>query len=696
MFFSSLFLDMAPMGGWFMYPPLTTEAYSPGINEDFWLLGIGFIEISAIAGAIEIIVGILRTRAPGMTLARMPIFAWAMLIFALMIVFAFPAVILGTLLLELERAFGWPFFTAAKGGDALLWQHLFWFFGHPEVYIIFLPAAGMVSMIVPAMAQTPLAGYRLVILALVTMGFLSFGLWVHHMFATGIPRLSLSFFQAASMAVAIPSGIQVFAWIATFAKGKVQMKTPALFILGFLFTFVLGGLTGVMVAVVPFDWQVHDTYFIVAHLHYVLIGGMVFPLFAAFYYWVPYTSKNQLSERVGRWVFWLMFLGFNIAFFTMHVTGILGMPRRVYTYQAGLGWDALNLVSTVGAFMIAVGVLLFLIDVARRFRMSAEGNAGNVWNAGTLEWLPNGNYSNRSIPAVTSAYPLWDQPRLAQQVEAGAWYMPGSATGTRDTIVTSPVEARPQFVLRLPLPGWAPLAGALFTAAFFFALTFKLVLPAAVFFVVAIAALLHWGWHLDPPAGLPPVDIGGGIKLPVYMSGPASQAWWAMVVLMLVAGSLYACALFSYLYLWTVSPEVWPAGSSNPILPMVTAVLLLLSTVAVGLANRGVTRDGDCRALWLALPLLLAAFGFHLAGQWHLSPSESAYGAIVYAILSIDGFFIASAVMLALFALARRRAGRLDRERRVSFDNARLFWHYTVAQTLAGLLMVQGFPRLVG
>ncbi|MGH6610066.1 MAG: cbb3-type cytochrome c oxidase subunit I, partial [Burkholderiaceae bacterium] len=352
-FFCSLFFDLAPRGGWFMYPPLTSETYSPGINADFWLLGIGFIEISAIAGAIEIVVGVLRTRSPGMTLDRIPIFAWAMLVFAVMIIFAFPAVILATMLLELERALGWPFFAAEKGGDPLLWQHLFWFFGHPEVYIIFLPAAGMVSMIVPTMARTPLVGYRLVVLALVGTGFFSFGLWVHHMFATGIPQLSLSFFSAASMAVSIPSAIQIFAWIATFAAGKVQFKTPALFVLGFLFTFVLGGLTGVMVAVVPFDWQVHDTYFVVAHFHYVLFGGMVFPLFAAFYYWMPYTSKHALSERIGRWVFGLVFVGFNVAFFPMHITGLAGMPRRVFSYSAGLGWDALNFISTVGAFMIA-------------------------------------------------------------------------------------------------------------------------------------------------------------------------------------------------------------------------------------------------------------------------------------------------------------------------------------------------------
>ena len=314
-FFGSLFFDVAPDGGWFMYPPLTSTKFSPGLNADFWLVGIGFIEISAIAGAIEIIIGVLRTRAPGMTLDRLPIFAWTMLVFAVMIVFAFPAVILGTLLLELERAFGWPFFIAEQGGDPLLWQHLFWFFGHPEVYIIFLPAAGMVSMIVPAMARVPLVGYRLIVIAIVATGFFSFGLWVHHMFATGIPALSLGFFSAASMAVAIPSGLQMFSWIATFAAGRLRWSVPSLFILGFLAIFTIGGLTGVMVAMVPFDWQAHDTFFVVAHLHYVLIGGMVFPLFAAIYYWTPAVSTRRLSERLGKWVFGLMFAGVNVTFF---------------------------------------------------------------------------------------------------------------------------------------------------------------------------------------------------------------------------------------------------------------------------------------------------------------------------------------------------------------------------------------------
>ncbi len=339
-FYCSIFFGIAPDGGWFMYPPLTSKAYSPGINTDMYLLGIGFIEISAIAGAIELIVGILRCRAPGMTLGRMPIYAWGILVFAVMVIFAFPAVIIASTLLELERAFNWPFFLPERGGDPMLWQHLFWFFGHPEVYVIFLPAAAMASMIVPAMAGARLVGHSMVAAALVGTGFLSFGLWVHHMYTTGIPPLSLSFFAAAGFAVSIPSGLQVFAWIATFASARrrIQFTTPSLFILGFLFIFTLGGLTGVMVSVTPFDWQAHDTYFIVAHLHYVLIGGMVFPLFAGLYYWAPAVGR-QLSERLGKTAFWLMFIGTNLTFFPMHISGFMGMPRRIYTFPSGFGLE---------------------------------------------------------------------------------------------------------------------------------------------------------------------------------------------------------------------------------------------------------------------------------------------------------------------------------------------------------------------
>ena len=704
-FFGTVFFDLAPKGGWFMYPPLTSTQFSPGHNADFWLLGIGFIEISAIAGAIEIIVGVLRTRAPGMSLDKMPMFAWAMLIFAAMIVFAFPAVILATMMLELERTFGWPFFIAGKGGDPLLWQHLFWFFGHPEVYIIFLPAAGMVSMIVPAMCRSPLVAYELIAVALIATGFFSFGLWVHHMFTTGIPAMALGFFSAASMAVALPSGIQVFAWIATMASGHLRFATPSLFVLGFLFTFTLGGLTGVMVAMVPFDWQVHDTYFVVAHFHYVLVGGMVFPLFAAVYYWMPALSRHAMSEPLGRWVFWLMFIGFNVAFLPMHLTGLWGMPRRVFTYPTGLGWDALNLVSTVGAFVLAAGVLLFLWDIARKLRPTYGDTVGNIWGAGTLEWLPNNTYSARSIPLITSREPLWDQPGLAEDVRAGRYYLPGAPTGWRETVITSPIEAAPQYLMRMPGPGWSPVLAAVLTAAFFLLLTVKLVTPALICGVLAIVMMVAWMWPSDPEPGRVE-DIGGGIALPTYVSGPVSHSWWAMVVLMLVAGSLYLAYVFSYLYLWTVSPQVWPLQAAElpeATWPMASAALLVASGVAVFAARRALSRSGRPGAAFAVLLVLgAAALGLslaaELAGHWlsGLRPATSGYGAMVYMAAFLQFELVATLVVMALFVLARQAAGRLSGVRRVTFDNTALLWLYTIGQGLFGLLLVHGFPRLVG
>ena len=705
-FFGSLFMGLAPDGGWFMYPPLTSTRYSPGDNADFWLLGIGFIEISAIAGAIEIIVGVLRTRAPGMSLARMPLFAWAMLVFAAMILFAFPAVILATLLLELERAFGWPFFIADKGGDPLLWQHLFWFFGHPEVYIIFLPAAGMVSMIVPAMAGMPLVGYRLIVVALVATGFFSFGLWVHHMFTTGIPSLSLAFFSAASMAVALPSGIQVFSWIATIAAGRLRLNVPSLFVLGFLAIFTIGGLTGVMVAMVPFDWQAHDSYFIVAHLHYVLFGGMVFPIFAAIYYWAPAFSRRPLSERIGRWSFCLQFVGFNVAFFPMHIAGLMGMPRRIYTYPEGLGWDWPNLISTVGAFMVAAGVLACLIDLAVNFRFSPAHSAGDVWRAGTLEWLPNGVFGPRSIPAVSDREPLWRSPTLADEAREGRWFLPGTVTGGRETLVSSAVDATPQYVLRVPGPSWRPVLAAAFTAAFFLLLTVKLAGMAAVCGVAALVFVLAWLWQTDPPPGRALVEIGGGIRLPLYVSGPASHSWWAMVALLLVAAALFLSFVFSYFYIWIVSPEVWPRAGGDGLpdvrWPLAGAATFVAASAGLWLTKLSLSRSArwgqwPLRFLLVLVAMLLAAaLALELRGHWQsgLRPGDSSYAALVYASIVIEGQLIAAAVVMGLFTLARSLAGKLDHERRVVLDNTALFSHFAVAQGLISLLLLHGFPRL--
>jgi cytochrome c oxidase subunit I+III len=402
-------------------------------------------------------------------------------------------------------------------------------------------------------------------------------------------------------------------------------------------------------------------------------------------------------------VFGLVFVGFNVAFLPMHLTGLLGMPRRVHTYPAGLGWEPLNLLSTIGAFMIAAGVLLLLIDLVRTFRIAGEQNAGNVWRAGTLEWLPSGNYSSRSIPIVRTREPLWDQPNLAADVEAGRYYLPGSATGGRETIVTSALHAAPQYLLLMPRPGWAPVLGAAFTAAFFLLLTVKAVALALVCGLLAVVLVLRWLWVLDGGSALPNVDIGGGIRLPTYVTGATSHSWWGTVVLILVAGALFASAAFSYLYLWTVSPEAWPGREALPPgrYPLAAGIVLAAAGAAVAWSSRALTRGATRQmrvGLAVAVPLAIAATVLELAGQsaTGLRATDSAYGAAVYLLAALQGAFAALVVLMALFTLARSAAGRLDRVHRVTFDNTMLLWHYTVAQGLAGLALVHGFPRLVG
>jgi cytochrome c oxidase subunit I+III len=707
-FYASILFGIAPDGGWFMYPPLTSKAFSPGINTDMYLLGIGFIEISAIAGAIELIVGILRCRAPGMTLGRMPIYAWAILVFATMVIFAFPAVIIASTLLELERAFDWPFFLPERGGDPMLWQHLFWFFGHPEVYVIFLPAAGMVSMIVPAMAGARLVGYSMVVAALVGTGFLSFGLWVHHMYATGIPPLSLSFFAAAGFAVSIPSGLQVFVWIATFARAgrRIQFSTPALFILGFLFIFVIGGLTGVMVSVTPFDWQAHDTYFIVAHLHYVLIGGMVFPLFAALYYWAPAVG-SQLSERLGKWAFWLLFLGTNVTFFPMHVSGLMGMPRRIYTYPAGFGLELHNLVSSIGAAMFAAGALVLLVDVVKNFRIGGDQTRQpNPWRAGTMEWLAGPNYGLRSIPLVRDRYPLWHDPDLKPQVEAGGHFLPFTATGRREALVTSPAEATPQYIAFVTGPGWWHVVAAVGTAFFFLSLTGPFLIPAAVFGLIGLVGFIAWLWSGSDfgPVGPAEANIGAGIVLPTHATGPVTASWWAMVCIMLVSGTAYACLIGSYLFLWLVNGEgMWPPpGQGIPVVEWGFGAFALYAAAGLCVTVAGWTL-GDGRG-WLHRLALLAGVaalaGGVVADGWALWqgpiwPTVHAYGASAWGLFVWQASHVAIALLMGLYTVARSLAGKLGGERRLTLDNSRLFWLYTIGQGMVGLVLVHGFPRLL-
>jgi cytochrome c oxidase subunit I+III len=701
---SSLFMAVAPDSGWFMYVPLSSSTYSPGVNSDFWLLGIGFIEVAAIAAAVEIIIGILKFRPPGMSPDRLPIYAWYMLVFGFMILVGFPPLVLGDVMLELERAFDWPFFEAERGGDPLLWQHLFWLFGHPEVYVIFLPAAGVVSTVLPTFVQRPLFGYSWVVLAAVGTGFLSFGLWVHHMYTTGIPSLSLSFFSAASMAVAIPSGIQVFCWIATLLSGRPILKTPMLFILGFLFIFVLGGLTGVMVASVPFDWQVHDTYFVVAHLHYVLIGGMVFPLFAGLYYWMPLVTGRLMSETLGRWAFGLMFVGFNVTFFPMHFMGLLGMPRRVYTYPAGFGWDWLNMISTAGAYMFGAGVLVFLFDVWRHRRHGPEAGP-NPWNAGTLEWqgpTPSVNYALRSIPRIESRYPLWDQPELSREIDAGEWYLPDARAGLRETIRSSTVTGRPEQLVRLPHPTWTPMVAAILTAAIFAVSIYHLWWTAGLLFAALVASIVYWLWDTDERPGTNHWDIGRGEVLPIHLNGTQTHSFWGMALTLIFDGVAYLSLIFSYFFLWTVSPEHPPPGFEAG--PMTTAgasaAALLGSSILFRAACWGVAR-GRTGVFWLgssgALLSMIAGGALAMGAlfQAEVYPTVDAYSATIWLFAGWTLFHIAVLLLMAVYCQARVLAGRITAERRQSLLNTELFWHCTTGFGVVSPAITFLFPELL-
>jgi cytochrome c oxidase subunit I+III len=498
--YASVLTGAPPDDGWFNYVPYATRAYNPGPGIDIFALGMVFLGISTTAGAINFIVTLARTKAPGMSIDRVPIIVWGTLTASVGNVLAVPAVSLAFFLLWLDREFGTRFYDTAGGGHALLWQHLFWMFGHPWVYALVLPAMGIVSDALPVFCRRPLVGYVPVALSTVATMFIGFGVWVHHMFATGLPPVSLSFFSAASIIIVIPSAVAVFAWIATMFNGQLVRCTPFYFFAGFVFLFTVGGVSGFMTASVPLDWQLTDTYFVVAHLHYVLLGINVFPVMGGIYFWFPKMSGKMLDDRLGKWNFWVMFIGFNLAFFPMHVLGLLGMPRRIYTYPADMGWEWPNLVTSIGSFVFALGVLLFLANIVLSLKRGKPAGP-NPWDAPTLEWSipsPPPPYNFLTIPALGSGQPLWET-RLEGEAGRSVLKTEQLLAHGRQTPSTSTLEGTVQAILTMPGDTVLPLACTLALCALFVGALLQHWWLAGAGTLLTLVTVVLWLWPAPGP-----------------------------------------------------------------------------------------------------------------------------------------------------------------------------------------------------
>ncbi len=480
----------APDTGWYGYAPLTESAYSPGTGVDFWMLGIQILGIASLAGGFNFIVTILNMRAPGMSLFRMPVFVWMSLVTSFLLIFAMPVIAVAMFELTFDRLFSANFFNANAGATPLLWQHMFWMFGHPEVYILILPAMGIVSEILPTFSRKPLFGYPFVVFSGIAIGFMSWGVWAHHMFTTGLGTAANSAFGISTIMISVPTGVKIFNWLATLWGGNLRMKTPLYFAIGFIAMFTIGGLTGVTHSAVPSDYQQNDTYYIVAHFHQVLFGGALFGIFGGIYYWFPKFTGKLLSDHLGKWNFWLMLIGFNLTFQPMMVLGMLGMPRRIQTYPSGLGWDFWNMLATVGAFTIAVSVLVFMYNVFISLRRG-EAAGDDPWDARTLEWSipsPPPEHNFDVVPVVHSVDDWWHKKYVEGPDGVPVRVPAGAAVGTA-------THGDAGHAIHMPSPSYFPLLAAcgLPVMAFGFIYSFALIPVGVIILAVGL-----FGWALEP------------------------------------------------------------------------------------------------------------------------------------------------------------------------------------------------------
>jgi cytochrome c oxidase subunit I+III len=709
LFYASFLIGAAPDAGWFAYPPLSGPRYSD-VEMDFWLMGLALVEISGIAAAIEVIVTVLKFRAPGMSINRMPVLIWAFFVTGIMIVFAFTTLLTATVLLELDRAMGTHFFNPLGGGNVLLWQHLFWFFGHPEVYIAFIPATGIVSIITPVFARRPLVGYTLIVVAIVVTAFLSFGLWVHHMYTTGLPELSMSFFAAASLMIAIASGVQVFSWIATLWGSQPELKVPLLWVLGFLVLFVLGGLTGVMVAITPFDWQVHDTFFLVAHFHYVLIGGVVFPVFAGLHYWLPKITGRMLSEELGLWSFWLSFIGFNLTFFPMHMMGFFGMPRRVYTYSSALGIDGYNLAATIGAFVLGLGAVAFLLNFFQSLRWGRPAG-DNPWNGDTLEWSvesPPPIYSHYRPPIVHALHSLWSDQSPTEGAEPAVRAtaaLAGEPTTWRATLVTDAVHARPQAIQYLPGPSYLPLYAALglLVASIGILAGYYTVTPVGV--ALTGLALLRWLWPKEPVVRLLRASsLPQQSGLPVFSHGSRSVNWWGAVCLIAVLATVFGVLYYSYFFIRLLSPD-WPQGEIGRPSLLWPSIMFLALAASAGTQywamssfqrmQRPFVEAGLAGSLLLGL-LFLAMQAYELYAL-DFSHRTNGYGSIFHLTHWTLALIVLAGLAVNIAALRRVRWDELGPHEFMALEMqiTNMYWYFVVVVGVLTYLVLYLSPYVV-
>ncbi len=684
----AMLVGAAPDSGWFMYTPLSSRPYTPGINADVWLLGITFVEISAVTAAIEIFVSILKMRAPGMSLVRMPLMAWYMLVTSGMMIVGFPPLILGSILLELERAFDLPFFDPTRGGDPLLWQHLFWLFGHPEVYIIFLPAAGALSTIIPVFAQRQILGYRAIIAAIVAMGFLSFGLWVHHMFTVGIPHLALAFFSAASALVAIPTAVQIFAWLGTLASGKPRWDIPMLYVFGFFFVFVIGGLTGVMLAMVPFNTQAHDSYFVVAHLHYVLVGGFVFPMLAGLYHWLPHITGKQSLYKLSIPAFWMILVGFNLTFFLMHLTGLMGMPRRISTYPSNWGWDWLNLLSSVGGFILTMGFCLVLADVILQFRFGRYFQR-DPWQAQTLEWAtptPPPSYNFAAIPRISQRADSLEPARIGPVQAGGHGYLGFTRNGDQETMGVDMFTGEAEHVIILPRRTYLPLWTALATASFFLAMLFGQYWLAPFGALATLILFLFWPVDLGQKTDKGPVDIGMGETAVLDVECSNNVSVLANRAALVMNATLFSSLVFGGLFLLVIAPN-WE-GVTPLALPHWLGIAAF-ATAALGAGLAWLARRANAAGT-PAAPMLVAAAAFSALGAAFTialmasvpTPTAHAREAVIFVALAYATLHMGLAALLSGHAAWRTIRGYVSARRQTETILASMWSLYALGASV--------------